>query len=535
MPPQIAGFKGLDKGEQALTVLSDFWQIWFRDKKILRDYIHAFNFDVAQSYFDLMEGILATSIIDVPLFHRERWYNLVLLEELMEEYDPGKFRHPRPKSMVSPGVGLFNRIYQPTVSYSENTDYYLDDIYIYFEFNPITALNIPKATIINEDGDQVARVSLWCYNSQWDESTVYENFGYLLNLEGPTKTTELYKALVQGVWKLYTTGGTVTNVRAAANVILGIPIARTDGEEVKAIDIDADTGEQVVITNSNIYRLPPNAPIASTVFPGANLKLFQPLTDIVLIEDNIINPNWPFEVGATQTTIQTLGTPATTEIIDPASSAPGQPLTVTVPAFFIGDGFSIGDPGIAIGGFLTISSDGSTIGDGSGNTIIVTPGTGVVSEVIDLRVLTFNTFNLKVTGNVGSDFLEHQLNIREILRTGLPAYVDFIFSVTNKLVDAYDASTIEDSIMQRLHVNINDVYDGADDDNTMMVSQILKVQVVDQYFQKPWLIGDGTIIGEANLVLGDTGVVDAPLLVTIFHPSLPGQNPPAGLLPGELP
>jgi hypothetical protein len=461
MASQLGGFRGLDKGEQVLNVLSDFWQVWFKDQRVLTDYLHATSFDISQGYFDLLEGVLSTSIQDIPVFHREKWYSLVLLEELVEQVSVGVYRHPKPKSMHHPGLSMYNRVYQPSVALVENSEFYVKDNYIYFNFNPLTHGNLATSITQLRDGTSKKRVSLWCFNSAWDDNSIYDYYGWMLDLQG--ESSEVYKALVQGVWKLYTNGASIQNLESAANVILGIPVSRTDGEIVKHLDVDAITLEKVIITDSNIYRVPSDTPLGLDIIPGSTLRLYQPLTRIVKIEDHLLNPAWVYEQGASSALLVILG-------IDP------QTVTISV--------------------------------NEEDNTIITILGEGGLTTTLDVEYLSYNTFHLKVEGNVGGTYLQSQNQIREILRPGLPAYVDYVFRIASRVISDYDfGSLVGEHIRIHAWVTSEDEVDGLLlGDTPYITPQVLQVPLRDIH-SPSWVIG-GIIIGPGNFLGGGRLPVD---------------------------
>lgn len=502
------GLRGLDKGEQALAVLSDFWNTWFKDKKVLRDYVHAQNFDVAQSYFDLMEGVLSTSLVDIPVFHKEMWYNLVLLEELAQERDGGVWRHPLPKSMIKPGRGLYNRIYQPSLALSENTDYYIQGIWIYFKENPFLLDNV--AAKVEKDpvtGASHKRISLWCLESSWDDNLLYDNYGYLLNQPG--KSSQIYKSFLQGIWRLYANGPTVRNIETAANVILGIPICRTDGELVKEISFDTATNEQIIITSANYYRIPGQAPLRDEVFVGAELVLNAPLTKIVEVTDHVIDPTWTEDEGFRSTIVGALAKnvpPLEIPAIDPNAPFVGQEVQSVL--YQIGDVWNVNDGSMFVGGSYFLPPGQQVLTDANGNVILNFDTPEAIEVISGTELIAFNSFRLRVNGNVGSDYLAYQNQVKEIIRTGLPAYTDFLYRVFSDLSDDYDCSAIAEDIIRSIKVMAPPDTYGDFLDELIIVTQAIKKLLQDSYLDTFTIGNSAPVVGAAEKFIGEGMPVD---------------------------
>ena len=66
-------FLGYERGRLLLESIGTFWSSTFRDKDVLQNHLEGVGSIYGQRYFDLLEIVLAKSIFDIPVFHREKW------------------------------------------------------------------------------------------------------------------------------------------------------------------------------------------------------------------------------------------------------------------------------------------------------------------------------------------------------------------------------------------------------------------------------------------------------------------------------
>ena len=130
----------------------------------------------------------------------------------------------------------------------------------------------------------VTEIGVWAVDSQVDTQLIYRSFGG--NVSGPAPSSEQYRSFVRGVTRLYALGPTLQRMQEALTAAAGLPLVRSDGEQI--VSIDGTT----VVTTAGTYELPPTTKMRADLVPGATLKAFQTLSDVVQVSDYRTNPTW---------------------------------------------------------------------------------------------------------------------------------------------------------------------------------------------------------------------------------------------------
>jgi hypothetical protein len=76
----VTELHGYSRGEIFLQNISSFWSKVFNDVDVVTALLDGQAEGLAQAYFNLLEIILAKSVHDIPVFHREKWVLLVFNE-----------------------------------------------------------------------------------------------------------------------------------------------------------------------------------------------------------------------------------------------------------------------------------------------------------------------------------------------------------------------------------------------------------------------------------------------------------------------
>ena len=164
-------------------------------------------------------------------------------------------------------------------------------------------------------------IDLYAPYIAYDDSTMYKNFGFILGLEEEASTIQ-YRDKVRGIFRAYYSGPTVSSIRSAVNLFLGLPVAIEPGTvSVVNTTYTGKTGRISILESDGDlrhYEYPststPLVSVSDTVSP------FQPLCTGVTIRDYISHPNWiadsipditkfhtiQVEIDLTQSSIDTL-------------------------------------------------------------------------------------------------------------------------------------------------------------------------------------------------------------------------------------
>jgi len=137
----------------------------------------------------------------------------------------------------------------------------------------------------HQSAQDVTEISFWLPDAMFDRENLYLSFGYLINRHEPS--SESYRALIQGIFQYFMLGPALQRTEAALNIMVGIPVARQDGEVVQSI-----TPTQV-LTDHTTYDLPAGS-VREDLVLGATLKAFEPLTSVFTVTDYVEDPFWHY-------------------------------------------------------------------------------------------------------------------------------------------------------------------------------------------------------------------------------------------------
>lgn len=132
--------------------------------------------------------------------------------------------------------------------------------------------------------------AIWALDSLVDDSTLYHNFGYMLDDIGyvrpsPVPSDEEYRVFLQGVMRLLSYGPTLRRLEEGLTAAAGLPLVSSDGERVVELTTDG------VRTDRRYYPIPAGVP-RKALTVGDVLRALQPLTEVVRIVDYVADPFW---------------------------------------------------------------------------------------------------------------------------------------------------------------------------------------------------------------------------------------------------
>ena len=319
--------------------LGSFWTQLFQERDTLRGYTRGQAEEMAQHYMNLVETLSAYSIKDVPVFHTERWYPLILQKSNMSRI---AFRFEPPDSSTVAYFGsqpsgisanqtfyfgqpktttdlvfafdvevelkdfsvIADAVIAPKLALIKGTDAVLQNNVLVFNKNIFELSTAPKFNLVDEAGVPVTFVAddgtvtqdqlitLWAYNADIDKDLLFNNFGYVFDLK--LNNGQFYKDVLKSVISLFVEGPTVTALRGLASAFLGVPTVLDPVEVVESIFNSgaADPKYVHVVTDKNTYTFDSYYKILDSVFVGATIYAGDPLVDSSEFYDYVKDGAW---------------------------------------------------------------------------------------------------------------------------------------------------------------------------------------------------------------------------------------------------
>lgn len=257
----------LDDRDQLLRLVGGFWSGTYEGQNLLSEALLSRSNLTKQTFERLQEAIDCRSRVDVPLYRKEYWRQLVLKKSVVDSfpnlygedisYGDGSIYGKRSASLpfVYPIDAelddcrlITNRLTYSSVNLVSGLDFVVDKKYKILRFKQNPFNNPGFSTQTTEDGD--VELTMWLYRPSIDREYVYQHFGYVVNLWA--ETSQSYKNLVNNVYDCLVDGTSVGKTLDAITAITGIPLAKGN-ETVK--EIYKDKTHNLVITDKNVYAL----------------------------------------------------------------------------------------------------------------------------------------------------------------------------------------------------------------------------------------------------------------------------------------
>lgn len=288
-----------DKGEELLSRLGTFWYYIFGSGEELKQMYRGSALEAGQTYLNFLESVGTISRLDTPVFHRQDWLYITMLESEVtsgvinygdgvsygEGYRYGtrttrkRFEVAVPDGFVGSSQ-IFNRIIQPSLTYTEGIDYVYDkkDKVIVFTSNPFENNLVPTRNIVDENGNVVDRLAaLWAYNGKLDLQYLWNHWGYALKAYMPS--SEFYKSFINALADCYTECPTLEDIQLLISALTGVALVAEPVETVEKILVYAD--KKQVVTDKHVYTFDTLAEIVVT--EGQVVNGGDPLTDAVKV------------------------------------------------------------------------------------------------------------------------------------------------------------------------------------------------------------------------------------------------------------
>lgn len=264
--------------------LSDFWTYIFDDASKVNTLLEAnalTSSDVYNKFLQLTSGI---SLEDISVLTNAQ-IKLVLISDPV----PGKIQtYYLPTENGSNLVyakTLANRAFLPTSVLENGLDFQIDISTNQISFaGPIADLKFPVRILPSG----LKQYAVWAIDAKVDDNLIYNHYGKLIGID-PTKSSELFKNFVYGMYYLFLNGPNLATLRKGFNLALGVPLAR-DVETVLEIQKYVNTDQYLVITDNNSYLVPYG--LTPSVEVGQVLSVGDEISTWVEVKDYESDGEW---------------------------------------------------------------------------------------------------------------------------------------------------------------------------------------------------------------------------------------------------
>lgn len=265
----------LDRSKVLISLLGSFWARTYVGIDQIHSYVDATAYTVAQTHRDLLAAVASLSRYDVPLFHEELLFPIVLRRGQLNTALTNTVAFDREKNrfdgqlvfdtavdnelfsfpLPSPFVGaenLFNKLTFPTVALANNIDFAVDlgKKALVFVENPFDNPGILRRPVMI-DGVQDEEIVLWAFCGKFDYEYVFNQFAYALGIH--LRTSQNYKDLVNAIFSSLVDGGaSAKNLDIALSAICGVPVVIEPREIVEVVEYDA--AGLLIVTDKNVYK-----------------------------------------------------------------------------------------------------------------------------------------------------------------------------------------------------------------------------------------------------------------------------------------
>jgi len=305
------------------------------------------------------------------------------------------------------------------------------------EVYPATGGTVPrfsrKGIAVSTATERVTQIALWALDTLVDRLVLSNNFGALINVE--RDSSEGYRAFLRGVFQLYVLGPVLERIESAMNVILGLPVARDDGEVLDGTDTSSNTLKDYVFTirpdsgDRATYEFAKGAPLRSDVLDPTNIGVltfesFEPLTTGITVTDYVQDQDWWHDVVIPRELF-----PLDNDVIPPSTRRRANSRYIKH-VFDPVDAAQFGDPGLIYG------ADESGFEPAPGHPIF----RHRLAFVLMDRYLKFHTFYIRFDPTIfslsqGEDFARSMVDLQNLVYSAKPAHT---YILVQPATDFYD-------------------------------------------------------------------------------------------------
>lgn len=237
-----------------VALVSSFWTRTYGGANLVFDYLRGCMINQQQLDNDINELVASVGRHSCPVYHNELWYNVDLLQSQKQPVTipVGAVTFPWPVEAKVVNH-MTNGLIAPTVMMTNGVDFNVDlsNNTVFFPFDPFIDPRFEPIPVLDSLGNIVDyKLPLWFLSAKLDWDFIWEQFGYVTGIRQPS--SQNYKDLVGAILDAVSGATSYGDVARAVSAIVDIPIVKSDGEVVEAIQIDANG--LMIATDKNIYR-----------------------------------------------------------------------------------------------------------------------------------------------------------------------------------------------------------------------------------------------------------------------------------------
>jgi hypothetical protein len=263
----------LHNSRKLLSLLGSFWSSLFLGVDQVQEHCVGVGEAGYQASIDLAETIHSVGRPTVPVFHTEQWYSYPVLKSemgvapvLYGGQGSGLFGGGLSYgSSVAPVYSwncpvanvdlIFNRIYDPSATFTRGLDFVIDSGRLVFLANPFEDARFIPEPVLDSMGQEIdSQLTLWLFRPAVDYQHIWTQFGYIMGIR--LDSSQEYKDLINALLDAITGCTATEQLDEVLAAVTGCPLAR--GNEVVQ-DVTLFANDLLVITDQWAYRYPTTA------------------------------------------------------------------------------------------------------------------------------------------------------------------------------------------------------------------------------------------------------------------------------------
>lgn len=283
-----------------LTALGDYWTAYYRDLEPLSHAATGSVAAVSAEYSRLLDDVLASSVLDVPI-RAPLQADLLLFDErdLLPVFDAdGQLDYYSVEGTGLAGISfLTSNLFESEVVLEQNRHFDLSAdgtlrLYVDLFHDPGIAPYVYQVSGIQR------KMLLWATDVALNGNLIYERFGRFLYRKA--RDSEQYKWLVTALLHFYVNEKSPRNIENVLNILYGVPYARYADETVTSIrHVDealnplpncAEAAYIAIETDKTTYYTYAFSDLRVT--EAQKLRQFELLSSMHTVDDYLTNPGW---------------------------------------------------------------------------------------------------------------------------------------------------------------------------------------------------------------------------------------------------
>lgn len=293
IPPPAATAAGA-----LLNLLGSFWSEIYQDDGQLATILDGISLFQWQAAINMDETRRSTDWSEMPIWHREQWYRLVLrdgqqlsrgipylygreirfgpndgIEHTFGEYRVSFTSYAIPDSLVRAACAV-DQLREASAWLTYGIDFFIDPDtkLIYFLVDPLADERFQKEEV-TVDGELIRQTVVWLHQVDIDKQILQTNLGSAMQFWA--KSSPRYKELLTALSAAYAGGGTKALLQRIIAAITGAAFALTTETVVSVVQ---ETRQILVLTDQHVYSAP--AETEAVVAAGDALTPGDPIFDI---------------------------------------------------------------------------------------------------------------------------------------------------------------------------------------------------------------------------------------------------------------